>query len=229
MGKRSVGVVVLDTLSGIFDGVRRVFGGERSVVPGVVVGSLATLVGTAALVVAFLWSPSSSAPVADSGPSTGTSGSADGGHPAASAQQAPSVTAAATSPTPTVSKSAPGTTPASNPRTDPSPLPLTARFASQDAGLAGYSGSVTVTNPGAVPVNGWTVVITLPRSTLTVSGVTGASVRRDGATWYFTPDQGNAQVAGGKSVTVTFRVNGAALLDAAPTGCTIDGRRCEGS
>ncbi|GAA2642432.1 hypothetical protein GCM10010399_90460 [Dactylosporangium fulvum] len=51
---------------------------------------------------------------------------------------------------------------------------------------------------------------------------------RDGAVWTFVPDSASRRPAGGRSVTVSFRVNGAALLDMTPTACTIDGRPCAG-
>jgi hypothetical protein len=75
---------------------------------------------------------------------------------------------------------------------------------------------------------GWLLTVTLPRSTLRVAKVTGATARQDGATWTFTPDGSTAKVPPGGSVNVSFEVQGATLIAASPTACTIDGRACEG-
>jgi hypothetical protein len=128
-------------------------------------------------------------------------------------------------------KPAPGTSAASTGSTarTTAPVPLTARYTKgADGGLAGYAATVAVTNPGTAPVTGWTVTLTLPRTTLDITDVRGASVTRDGAVWAFIPDSTTAQVGAGRSVTVSFRVSGAALLDATPTACTVDGRPCQG-
>jgi len=86
---------------------------------------------------------------------------------------------------------------------------------------------VTIGNPGPVPVPRWTLVVTLPRESLGVSGVEGAQASRDGAVWTFVPDRDAGQVAGSASVRVTFRVNGS-LTGSAPKACTIDGVACAG-
>ncbi|GAA0726493.1 hypothetical protein GCM10010199_38100 [Dactylosporangium roseum] len=220
---RSVPVVLLDTLAQAPGGLRRLLrGGDRPVVAGVAGGSLAALAGTGALVAVFLWPSAPPAPAGGPAPPATAAGSTTG-HAGGSAQ-APS--SAPPSPSPSAStRAAPGT---SAPSRGATPVPLTARFARGNDGLAGYPATIAVTNPGTVPVTGWTVTLTLPRSTLTVTDVSGATVTRDGAVWTFVPDSGTAQVGGGRSVTVSFRVNGAALLDATPTACTVDGRPCEG-
>lgn len=108
--------------------------------------------------------------------------------------------------------------------------PLQARFAKVGGSesLASYRATVTVTNPGQVAVTGWTVTLTLPRETLTVSNTAGATAARSAATWTFTPTAATGPVAAGASVTVTFQVNGAAVFDATPTACSVDGRPCTG-
>jgi hypothetical protein len=40
--------------------------------------------------------------------------------------------------------------------------PLTAAYRQESAHLGGYTGRVTVTNPGPVPADGWTVVMSIP-------------------------------------------------------------------
>ncbi|MEV6637241.1 cellulose binding domain-containing protein [Actinoplanes sp. NPDC051470] len=105
---------------------------------------------------------------------------------------------------------------------------LTARYATSSllVGLLGYHMVVTVTNPGAATRNGWTLVVTLPRKSLSVGGVSGASADQDGAAWTFTPDDSTSRIPAGKSVSIAFDVRGATLLNAAPAGCTIDGAPC---
>ncbi|GAA0948612.1 cellulose binding domain-containing protein [Virgisporangium aurantiacum] len=108
--------------------------------------------------------------------------------------------------------------------------PLRARF-SKVAGsesLTRYRATVTVTNPGQVAASSWTVAITLPRETLTLSDVEGATVSRNGATWTVVPAASVGTVAAGGSVSVSFQVNGAAVFDATPTACTINGQACTG-
>jgi hypothetical protein len=219
-------VMVLDRLANAPGALGRLLRGSNGpVVVGVTAGVLATVLGTAVLVAAFLWPSGRPAPAAGSPPSAAAPPSA-GGHSGGSAQQVPSASVSASPSAST--KPAPGTSGAGGSRTT-APVPLTARFTKgADGGLAAYPATVAVSNPGTAPVTGWTVVLTLPRSTLNVTDVSGATVTRDGAVWTFIPDSGAVQVAGGRSVTVSFRVSGAALLDATPTACTIDGRPCQG-
>lgn len=105
---------------------------------------------------------------------------------------------------------------------------LVARYSTKDVSLINYHASVAITNPGSAPVVGWTMAITLPRRTLSVTEVAGADARQDGRTWTFIPDQTTRQIPAGGSVEVRFRVDGAAL-GAAPTGCTVDDHPCEGT
>jgi hypothetical protein len=66
----------------------------------------------------------------------------------------------------------------------------------------------------------------LPRSTLLVSGVKGATATQNGSVWSFTPDSTTSTVAAGGSVQVVFGVHGATLIDAAPQNCSINGNPC---
>jgi hypothetical protein len=115
------------------------------------------------------------------------------------------------------------------PTTESTAVPLTAsyRTSSATAGLLGYQMTVTVTNPGRIRKDGWTLTVTLPRSTLLVSGVDGATAAQDGSMWTFTPDAETSRVPAGGSVEVAFDVFGATLIDATPQDCRIDGTRCE--
>lgn len=106
---------------------------------------------------------------------------------------------------------------------------LTARYATEGTDLLvlGYRGSVTITNPGTAPVDGWTVTVTLPLLSLTVTDVTGATASQDGGAWTFVPSGGTGTVPAGGSVRIGFRVTGVTVAPQ-PTGCTIDGRPCAG-
>lgn len=135
--------------------------------------------------------------------------------PSASASAVPPAVASSTRPTPT------GAT------AEPTPAALGADFAITDNALLSYGATVTISNPGSVPAPGWTLVVTLPRESLGVSGVEGAQASRDGAVWTFVPDPNTGQVPVNASVRVTFRVNGS-LTGSAPKACTIDGVACSG-
>lgn len=106
--------------------------------------------------------------------------------------------------------------------------PLTAGYRTTPAllGLLGYRVNVTVANPGPASRTGWTLVVTLPRASLMVATVTGATASQDGAVWTFTPDETTAVVEADGQVAISFEVRGAALLDAAPSDCRIDGVSC---
>ena len=106
------------------------------------------------------------------------------------------------------------------------PAPLTAGYTTT-AGLLGYRMTVTIANPAAEAQRDWQLAITLPRSTLTVANVAGATAKQDKATWTFTPDATTTRVAPAGSVTVTFDVRGATLIDAAPRSCTINSNPCD--
>jgi hypothetical protein len=88
--------------------------------------------------------------------------------------------------------------------------------------------TVTVANPGSSPKDGWTVTVTLPRPTLRVAGVSGATTAQDGSRWTFTPDDTTSRVPASGSVELSFEVRGATLLDATPQDCRIDANPCAG-
>jgi hypothetical protein len=198
-----------------------------------VAGVVAALAGTALLVVMLVRAPDGGTPPPDRA-------AALPGLASRTAQPSVDVTttpeALGTTATPSDARSGPTTAttrPAPSvsakvPITENAPVPLTAsyRTSSVTAGLLGYRMAVTVANPGTSAKDGWTVTVTLPRSTLRVTGVSGATAAQDGSVWTFTPDAVTSRVPAGGSVELAFEVRGATLIDATPQDCRIDGNRC---
>ncbi|BCJ50614.1 hypothetical protein Asp14428_20890 [Actinoplanes sp. NBRC 14428] len=82
--------------------------------------------------------------------------------------------------------------------TVPSAVALTARYsAANGTGLLGYRAEVAVANPGTAGHDGWELTLTLPRPTLQIAAVSGATARQDGATWTFAPDATTRSVPAG--------------------------------
>lgn len=243
--RRSLVVVLLDGVLRLFAAVQagptptpkvREAGGRSGVGRYVLLtGVLAALAGTAVLVVVLVRTPGDPTPPPDpaaalpglrsrpAGPSA--AGSAAPSGPGSPATSSIGKAATATSPvTPVSSLSAgPGA-----PITESTPVPLTASYqtASATAGLLGYQMTVTVANPATTLRDGWTLTVTLPRPTLLVSGVNGATAAQNGSVWTFTPTATTSRVPAGGSVKVVFGVHGATLIDAAPQDCRINGNRC---
>lgn len=120
---------------------------------------------------------------------------------------------------------APAGNPVPPPKQQPPPPPpvpaaLRASYATTGTSLTGYQGTVTVTNPGAVAHQSWTVVLTLATGELvtTTSGANSAPTPPNAFT--FTAS-GPIPAHGTQSFTIT--VTG---LKTPPTGCTIDGHPC---
>jgi hypothetical protein len=240
--RRSLVVVLLDGVLRLVAAVHagpapvpkvREAGGRRGVGRYLLVaGALVALAGTALLVVVLVRATGGPTPPPDrAAPLPGLQ----------SRPAAPSVTGSAVPrrPDPTatsaagkaaaVSPAKPAPSPSAKaPTGESSPVPLTAsyRTSSATAGLLGYQVTVTVANPGETTKDGWLLTVTLPRSTLRVSGVDGATTAQDGSVWTFTPDASTARVPAGDSVELSFDVRGATLIDAAPQDCRIDGKRC---
>ncbi|WP_433363519.1 cellulose binding domain-containing protein [Actinoplanes sp. CA-142083] len=106
---------------------------------------------------------------------------------------------------------------------------LTAAYAAANgSGLLGYQATVTLAAEGPSPSADWRLTITLPRTTLQVAAVDGATVERDGAVWTFTPDDATRQIAAGTSAVISFEVRGATLVDAQPTDCRVNDEVCSG-
>jgi hypothetical protein len=214
------------------DGDRSGGRSRRAAVIWIVLAGAAVVVGTVLLVAAFLRSSTGLAPLGVASPPP-----AVGSPPAAATDPTASPSPAAVpEPVPSAAGAAPvegrPAAPPTRTRTPPpaTPVPLTARYAATEGGqgLLGYGATVTIANPGRVPVDGWLLTVTLPRPTLTVTDVRGATARGDGATWTFTPDGATNRVPAGGTVRVSFQVRGATLVAARPTACTIDGSPCAG-
>ena len=106
---------------------------------------------------------------------------------------------------------------------------LTATYvAANGSGLLGYRATVTVTAVGAAPSTDWQLTITLPRPTLQIAAVSGATAEQDGSVWTFTPVDTTRTIAAGTSAVIAFDVRGATLVDAQPTDCKVDGQVCAG-
>lgn len=198
-----------------------------------VAAALAALAGTALLVVVLVRgggdgsTPPPDPAAALPGPRSGTT---DPGSAAASASVTPparsSLGAAVTATSPAAGSAA-ASVPAS-PVTEGAAVPLTASYqtSSVTAGLLGYKMTVTVANPGTTAKDGWVLTVTLPRPTLRVGSVTGATATQNDSTWTFVPDTDSARVTAGGTVVISFGVSGATLIDAAPQTCAIDGNPC---
>jgi hypothetical protein len=236
--RRTLVVVLLDGLLGAAAALqsghlpwarRQGPGARRTTTVWLGVAAFAVTVGTALLVLAFLRAPVGLTP-AGLAPLPAPRTDAASSNPAATTSAAQPSSGA---PAPSRSASRP-TEPSGSRRVPPRPPSvrpalLRAQYeASGSAGLLGYRARVTISNTGPGRRDGWLLTVTLPRSTLTVSDVSGAVARQDGATWSFTPNAATARISSGASVTVAFVVRGATLVSAAPTDCAIDGRPCAG-
>lgn len=204
-------------------------------------GVLLAVAGTAVVVGALLKGPDDlsslpphtpgRAPVAD--PST--SGLRSAGVTAAPLPHGatPTATSAPATPLPSLSGRVPVSAgPQREPGVPPvaATEPLTARYAATDGGtgLLGYRAGVTITNPDPAGRKGWQLTLQLPRPTLTIARVSGATVSQDGKVWTFEPDETTETVPAGGSVLISFEVRGATLLAAAPQDCRIDDVACTG-
>jgi hypothetical protein len=249
--RRSAGVALLDGALRVFAALQagptptpKIVDGRRRGIGRylLLTGVLAALVGTALLVVVLVRAPGDPTPPPDpaaalpglrsrpAGPSAAGSASSTvsspattPGSPAATSALGGAATATQIAPSTGAASSAGGA-----PITEATQVPLTASYktASATAGLLGYQMTVTVANPGSTARNGWTLTVTLPRPTLLVAGVQGATATQNGSVWTFTPDATTSAVPAGGSVKVVFGVHGATLLDAAPKDCRIDGNPC---
>ncbi|MBE1487279.1 cellulose binding domain-containing protein [Plantactinospora soyae] len=234
---RTLPVAVLDLLlagvaavRGLIRRVARVLPvrrGDRALATVIVAAALVAVVGTGFLVAALLRTPDQLAPLGVAPPATPAAEESTGGGPDdADGSATPPASSPLALPPPESS-----TGPRERPRPpvprSPAPPPtLAGRYASEGANLLNYTASVAISNPGPGPVTGWTLTITLPRSTQAVGEVSGATTSRDGNTWTFVPDQTTRRVPADGSVQVRFRVDGS-LFDSAPTACTVNKRPCE--
>ncbi|MET8353144.1 cellulose binding domain-containing protein [Micromonospora sp. NPDC005206] len=229
-------IVLLDRIVAVAASVRLVLTGRGDVSRATwvaVIAALGVLIATAVSVIGVLRTPEGLTPVAlDPPPSADQVGTmptdtprAGQARPAATSPTRPvppQATAAPPTPEPSTSTTAP--TPVTAP---PTPAALRADFAIAENALLSYGAAVTISNPGEAPVARWKLAITLPRESLRVSSVEGATASQDGAVWTFVPDGSAGQVPGSPSVRVTFRVNGSSI-GSTPTACTIDEVACTG-
>ena len=249
--RRSLVVVLLDGVLRLFAALQagptpkpkvKEAGGRRGVGRwALLTGVLVALAGTALLVVVLVRTPGDPTPPPD--PAAALPGLRSRPAGPSAAGSAVSTTSAPVSPSATSALGSAATASQGTPSspvvssialpgspiiTENTSVPLTASYktSSATAGLLGYQMTVTVANPGAAAKNGWVLTVTLPRPTLLVSGVKGATAAQNGSVWTFTPDSTTSRVAAGGSVQVVFGVHGATLIDAAPQDCRIDGNRC---
>ncbi|GIM97375.1 cellulose binding domain-containing protein [Paractinoplanes toevensis] len=235
--RRSPMVVLLDAMLGLATTLQTANlpgsgGGRRrgrAIVIWLVAGVLAAAGGTALLVSAVLRTPDG---LADLPPGGGIAALAPttSAAPASVTVRPSSATPTTTSPTPSKS-SAPAVS--RSPEKGTSVVPsspagearLAAVYTAAD-GLLGYRAQVAVTGEGPGTADGWQLTITMPRATLQLAAVSGATVAQSGTVWTFTPTAETRQVAAGASVTVVFDVRGATLVDGKPTACSINGEAC---
>ena len=250
--RRSPTVVLLDALmrlavaaqTGPQPKLRPAGRGRRNTVGWLAAGIVLAVVGTAVVVAVLIRGPGDLASLPPRAPDRArVAEPAPSAAPPESAAAAPtSAVVTSGSPSGGASASAGGVPESAVPSLPPSarapssrPAPvaaaLTAAYRASDGGtgLLGYDAEVAVSNPGEVVRRGWRLTVTLPRPTLQIARITGATARQDGSTWTFEPDDTTREVPAGDSVLITFQVRGATLLDAAPRDCRIDGVRCAGT
>ncbi|MCC8250004.1 cellulose binding domain-containing protein [Saccharothrix luteola] len=100
---------------------------------------------------------------------------------------------------------------------------LSAEFSRSSVWSTGYGGQVVLTNTGDVESTGWVVEFDLPPGS-SVSNAWNSVLTRDGQRHRFADAGFNGRVRPGGTVSFGFTVTGLGL----PTGCTVDGRPCDG-
>jgi hypothetical protein len=153
--------------------------------------------------------------------------------PGVTESPSPSPSPSSTSARPSASQSAAASVSAAAPPPAVPPSPeakvLTADYvAANGSGLLGYRATVTLNASGSGASTDWRLNLTLPRSTLRIGGVSGATATQDGAVWTLTPVDETRAVSPGTPVVITFDVRGATLVDAQPTDCRINDEPCNG-
>jgi len=246
--RRSPTVVLLDAMLGLVTAVqtgnlpgrRRPAGGEpghpaaprRAGLVWLVAGVLVVAGGTAVLIGALMGAPGSLTalpepgraaappPVTSLAPPAATTTSTVSAGPSSSASATPAVSGTVGGPS--------AGSPSARPATSGGGRLSATYAAANGSGLLGYRATVTLDARGPGPSSDWRLAITLPRPTLQIAAVSGATVERAGAVWTFTPDDSTRRIAAGASATIAFEVRGATLVDAQPTDCRIDGKTCSG-
>lgn len=244
--RRSPTVVLLDTMlnvvtavqSGNLPGRRRPDDGtppRRTGPYWLLAGVLGMIGGTVVLIVALLRSPGALTDLPAPGAAAPAPTVAVSLVPPVAVRQSPAGPSPSTSVTPSVPVSASAgagpsasVPPSRTPSSAAAPRLAAAYAAANGSGLLGYRATVTLAASGGGPSADWRLTVTLPRSTLRISAVSGATAERDGAVWTLTPDDDTRTLAPGTTAVVTFDVLGATLVDAQPTDCRINDRACTG-
>ncbi len=235
--RRSLVVVLLDAMLGLVTAVQTGnMPGSRSGAArprsraGLVwllVGVVAAVGGTAILVSAVLRTPGGLADLPPGGPAAAPAPTSGAASPGTTKPSPSSASPAAVAAVATRSSSASAKPPSR--ATSPGGARLTATYAAAaGTGVLGYRATVTVDSQGPGAAQDWRLTITLPRSSLQIGAVSGATVDQDGTVWTFTPVDATRRIAAGDSVVVAFDVRGATLVDAAPTACLIGDTPCAG-
>jgi hypothetical protein len=238
--RRSLVVVLLDAMLGLVTAVQTgnlpgVRGGgtarrRRAGMAWLVAGVLAAVGGTAILVSALLRAPDGLAALPPAGVVAAPAPTSGAAVPSATrpSPTSASPSASATSSSRPSRTSASAAVPSSAAASSGGSLLVADYAAAEGGGLLGYRASVTLTSRGPDDAVDWQLTITLPRSTLRIAAVTGATVVQDGAVWTFTPVESTERIPAGVSVDIAFEVRGATLLDATPTACVINDDPCAG-
>jgi len=250
--RRSLLVVLLDAMLGLvtavqtgnLPGIRRGAATQPASRRGkagllwLLAGVLVVAGATTILIGALLRTPGGLTdlpPAGLAGPAPATSIAAPATTRQSAASPSPSVsTSASASATPSGSGSAPAVVPPPVPTSAGSSSSgggshLTASYvAANGSGLLGYRATVTVFASGPAPSTDWQLTITLPRPTLQIAAVSGATAKQNGSVWTFTPVDTTRSIAPGSSAVIAFDVRGATLVDAQPTDCKVNGETCAG-
>jgi O-glycosyl hydrolase len=132
-------------------------------------------------------------------------------------------------PTPTPTPTPTGSpTPTSSPA--PTPSPTSSRgscqvtYTTQSQWAGGFVASVTITNPGSSPVNGWTLAFSFAGDQKITNAWSG-SVTQGGANVSITNASYNATIAAGSSVSLGFQGTWTSS-DAPPAAFTLNGVPC---
>ncbi|MFC7533978.1 cellulose binding domain-containing protein [Actinoplanes sp. GCM10030250] len=241
--RRSPMVVLLDAMlsavtavqAGNLPGRRRPADGSPPRRTGplwLVTGVLAVVGGTVVLVLAVLGSPGGLTSLPLPGKAAPAPPAVTSIAPPVVTEQTPAIrpTSATAKPSASARSSATATVPPSSSSTSAAAPPvLTADYrAANGSGLLGYRATVTLTAEGGGPSADWRLSVSLPRATLQIAAVSGATAEQEGAVWTFTPVDATRTVTPGTPVVIEFDVRGATLLDAQPTDCRVNDRECGG-
>ena len=243
--RRSASVVLLDAMLGLVTAVqtgnlpgRAKPGARRVGLTWLLAGVLVVAGGTAVLIGALMRAPGG---LTDLPPGDRAAPAPPPSSPAVSSLAAPVATTksrASASVTPSTSGPASAASPTGTAVAGAAPpvasatsagSHLTAAYAAANgSGLLGYRATVTLAAQGPAASTDWRLTVTLPRATLQIAAVDGATVAHDGAVWTFTPTGETNRIAAGASAVIAFEVRGATLVDAQPTDCRVGDETCAG-